>query len=33
MRYFVVSDIHSHYDELIKALNEAKFDINNEKLK
>lgn len=30
MRYFVVSDIHSHYDELIKALNEAKFDINND---
>lgn len=30
MKYFCVSDIHSHYDELIKALKEAKFDEKNE---
>lgn len=30
MKYFVVSDIHSHYDELIETLDNAKFDINND---
>lgn len=30
MKYFVVSDIHSFYAELIKALEEAGFDPNNE---
>lgn len=29
MKYFVCSDIHSYYDEWMNALNEAKFDINN----
>ena len=28
-KYFICSDIHSHYNELMTALNEAKFDINN----
>lgn len=28
--YFIFSDIHSFYDEFIKALNDAGFDINNE---
>ena len=28
-KYFVCSDIHSHYNELMTALNDAKFDINN----
>ena len=28
-KYFVVSDIHSHYNELVNALNEARFDIDN----
>lgn len=28
-KYFTISDIHSHYNELISALNEANFDINN----
>ena len=30
MKYFIVSDVHSCYDELITALNEAGFDIDNE---
>lgn len=29
-KYFVVADIHSFYDEFMKALNDAGFDINNE---
>lgn len=29
-KFFVVSDIHGYYDELIKALNEAGFDKDNE---
>lgn len=29
MKYFVVSDIHGFYDELIEALNEAGFDRDN----
>lgn len=29
MKFFVVSDIHGYYDELIAALNEAGFDENN----
>jgi serine/threonine protein phosphatase 1 len=29
MKYFVVSDIHSHYDALIKALNENYYDAFN----
>lgn len=28
-KYFIVSDVHSFYDELIKALNKKKFQINN----
>ena len=28
-KYFIVTDIHSFYDEMIKALNTAGFDINN----
>lgn len=30
MKYFVVSDIHSHYDELIASLNQAGFDNDND---
>ena len=30
MKYFVISDIHSFYDEMIDALNEAGFDKDNE---
>lgn len=30
MKFFVISDIHSYYDEMIHALNEAGFDPNNE---
>lgn len=30
MKFFVISDIHSYYDEMIAALNEAGFDPNNE---
>lgn len=30
MKYFVVSDIHSHYKELSEALNMSGYDINNE---
>lgn len=30
MKYFCVSDIHSHYDELITALNKANFDPLND---
>jgi len=29
MKYFLVSDIHSFYDEMMKALNKAKFDKDN----
>ena len=29
-KYFVVSDIHSYYEEMIKALNEAGFDYEND---
>ena len=29
MKYFVISDIHSNYDLMIKALNENGFDLNN----
>ena len=29
-KYFVVSDVHSFYEEMITALNEAGFDLNNE---
>ncbi len=29
-KYFVVSDVHSFYDEMMTALNEAGFDRNNE---
>lgn len=29
MRYFVISDIHDHYDEMILALNNAGFDYND----
>ena len=29
-KFFVTSDIHSYYDELITALNDAGFDENNE---
>lgn len=29
MRYFVTSDIHSFYDEFIKAINDKGFDLNN----
>ena len=29
MKYFVCSDIHGYYDELIKALDKAKFDRDN----
>ena len=29
MKYFIVSDVHGYYDELLKALNSAGFDINN----
>lgn len=28
-KYFVVADVHGFYDEMIKALNENNFDINN----
>ena len=28
-KYFVVSDVHGFYDEMIKALNEAGWDKNN----
>lgn len=31
MKYFVISDIHSHYEEMIEALNNAGFDNDNEK--
>ena len=27
--YFIVADVHSFYDEMIKALNGAGFDVNN----
>lgn len=30
MKYFIVSDVHSFYDELINSLNEAGFDKNNQ---
>ena len=30
MKFFVISDIHSYYDEMKKALDEAGFDENNE---
>lgn len=30
MKYFVCSDIHSYYDEWIKALNSSGFDLNND---
>ena len=30
MKFFVISDIHSYYDEMIQALNEAGFDPENE---
>lgn len=30
MKFFVISDIHSYYDEMIAALNEAGFDPDNE---
>lgn len=33
MRYFVVSDIHGHYDELINALEKSEFDLENEEHK
>ena len=29
-KYFIVSDVHSFYDELLEALKEKQFDINNE---
>ncbi len=29
-KLFVTSDVHSYYDELMRALNQAGFDINNE---
>lgn len=29
MKYFIVSDVHSYYDELITALNGKGFDKNN----
>lgn len=28
-KYFVITDVHSYYDEMIKALNKAGFDKNN----
>lgn len=30
MKFFVISDVHSYYNEMITALNEAGFDFNNE---
>ena len=30
MRYFVVTDVHGFYDEMIEALDIAGFDPNNE---
>lgn len=30
MKYFVVSDIHSHYSSMIKALEEAGFNVDNQ---
>lgn len=27
--YFIVADVHGFYDEMIKALNGARFDVNN----
>ena len=30
MKLFVVSDLHGHYKELIKALKKAEFDENND---
>ena len=29
MKYYCVSDVHSFYDQLLEALNQKKFDINN----
>lgn len=28
-KYFIVADVHSYYDEMIKALTEAGFEKNN----
>ena len=30
MKYFVISDIHSNYDQMITALNQKEFDYNDQ---
>lgn len=32
MRYFFISDVHGEYDDMVRALNEAGFDMNNDTL-